>query len=295
MNLPRFEAMTERLARPREWECPDHGPYGEGIPNPCAMSWTCPACERIAQQAKREFDSSHSRYAHWVANSGVPRRNLCVTPSHILGHNPSTKAMAKAVQAYLGNLEERMAAGQGLILLGPPGLGITLALTAIVNAVCRDVRNATYVVWPDVLADLKAGFNGDRNDERRSAVSRLKDTWLLAIDELGVKTASEFDQAELFGLIDYRYRNNKPTLVAANTTQDVFAQTVGERVADRLLEMGPVIVLSGQSLRGKHPLEGGPAFERPANFIFQRVHRQGEWRVSEAHAPDSFVNGRRVL
>ena len=51
-----------------------------------------------------------------------------------------------AVGGYVAKLEQRLDTGEGLLLLGPPGLGKTLALSAIVNEACRSVA-AVYAIF----------------------------------------------------------------------------------------------------------------------------------------------------
>ena len=263
----------------REWTCPKHERiYGDSRPEPGRITWTCPSCQQEAQRAEYAFRDLHSRYAWWQDHSGIPERYRSAAVASIQPVTTSAKALRRAVEAYAGNLQARYNAGDGLLMLGPPGLGKTLALCAIVNEACQHWRGPIYRSWPEVLGELKAAFSGGRDDPRRNAVERLRDAPLLALDELGVKTASDFDHAELFALIDWRYRQQLPTLVATNAGTANFATLVGERIADRLKETGPTLVLAGESLRGQVRLEGPDAFETPAKSIKVRTHEHGDWR-----------------
>ena len=141
-----------------------------------------------------------------------------------------------------------------------------------------------YAVWTDVLIDVKAGFGGSRDDPRRQAIERLRTVPLLMLDELGVKGMSDFDHSELFALIDYRYRNRLPTIAAANSTRAAFPDVVGERVADRLFEIGPTVLLTGDSQRGKTSIDGPDAVLQPPPKLTVRVHAQGVFRDREVKA-----------
>lgn len=268
--------------QPRVWTCPEHqvdyGPDRIGERG-YRMDWHCPHCERERFRTERALQDEHLRYEHWKHSSGIPTRYRSAVPASIQPLSPSAKSLRAAVQAYAGDLRARYESGAGLVLIGPPGLGKTLALAAIINEACKVYRGPVYATWPDALAALKAGFGGAKDDPRREAVERLRDAPFLALDEIaGVREASDFDHGELFLLIDYRYRQGLPTLVAANATAAQFPGLVGERVADRLRETGPQLVLIGESQRGKAALDGAAAFEEPPSSIKVRTHNQGAWR-----------------
>jgi len=279
------DSLRQRLERIESerggWTCPEHSNnYGSD-------RFECGFCEEEQRRAERNFTTLHYRYRWWSTKSGVPLRQRCVTPETLSTATPSARTLRKAVSGYLSDLHGRMAAGEGLVLLGAPGLGKTLALTAIVNMACQSGARAVYCVWPEALSTVKAGFNGDRHDERREVIADLYDVDLLALDELGIKAASEFDHAELFNLVDYRYSNRKPTLAATNCTASEFSRTVGERIADRLQETGPILALQGDSLRGKTTLSGPDAFSQPPAEMTVRVHRSGTWTERTIHKPES--------
>lgn len=274
--------MTDNAdTQPRSWICPEHqveyGPDRIGERG-LRMGWHCQTCENEANRAEMRFRAEHQRYDHWLNGSGIPARYRTATPASIQPLSSSAKSLRVAVQSYVDDIRGRYNVGAGMVLLGPPGLGKTLALCAIISEACKVYRGPVYVTWPDALATLKAGFGGAKDDPRREAVDRLRDAPFLALDEIaGVREASDFDHGELFGLVDYRYREELPTLVAANATPAQFASMVGERIADRLLETGPQLVLTGTSQRGR--LTGGTAYalQEPEASMKVRVHSHGAW------------------
>lgn len=282
---------VEELERKRPtWVCPTHqNAYG------AAGAWTCPECEGAARHAESEHHAALRRHSWWKLHAGIPHRFRAADVSKIVGHSATAKQLAQAARAYVGKAAELLESGTGLVLLGPPGTGKTLTLTALVNELSARGYRAAYRSWPLVLGDLKAAFNAGPDDERRQAIEELYDLQFLALDELGVRAMSEFDHGELFRLLDYRYSEALPTLVASNSNAADWPHVVGERIADRLREVSPILTLAGTSQRGKHAVTGPDALPEPPRTRTVQIHSHGTWREREIGAPPHHHAGYRVL
>jgi len=84
---------------------------------------------------------------------------------------------------------------------------------------------------------------------------------LLALDELGAEYPNPAFEANLYALLDRRYRQGKRTVIATNLNATDFRARYGEHGLDRLLERiktgGRWVSLDGESLR-KHWSETSP-------------------------------------
>ena len=268
------------------WVCPKHMlQYGPGFigSGACKVDWECTACLHEAARSESHLREERERFVHWMSHSGVPPRYRSAVPSSIEPINACAQILRNAVQSYCDDIRGCSESGTGMTLLGEPGLGKTLSLCAIVSAVCRVFSGPVYVSWPEVISDLKASF-GQRDDPRRDAVRRLHRAPFLALDEITpARAASKFNNELLFELIDFRYRMKLPTLLAGNATPNELPRMLGERIADRLSEMGPVLWLTGPSQRGSIAIRGADALLDPSVNVRIQVHAHGRWRERTVH------------
>lgn len=103
-----------------------------------------------------------------------------------------------------------------------------------------------FVLAADMLDLLREGYDrGDYAEQKRT----LQQTPVLALDDLGAERATEWTQEQLFTIINWRYEHMLPTLVTSNHSAAELRARIGERTADRLVEMCETIPVSGQNLR----------------------------------------------
>lgn len=248
------------------YACPLHGEYSdEDFPIQVANCW-CPGCSHTkhegARKAQDDFDRQYRAWHHWKTLSGLPIRGRNRSIDNWKPVGRAQESAGRLVRRYLQDLPERIDAGDGLTLSGPPGTGKTHLACGIVSAAHARGIFARYVVWPDMVDRHKATFR-DRHSEDANLLETLRSYRLLVIDEIGVRTGSEFDQSLLFELIDARYRSQRSSIVATNLTPEAL-DGIGERTADRLREMNATVVIPGQSCRADAALNDALRAAPPA-------------------------------
>ena len=77
-------------------------------------------------------------------------------------------------------------------------------------------------------------------------------THLLIIDEVGVQFGTEAERTQLFGIIDERYREQRPSILLTNLGLDDSKSFIGARAYDRLRECGQWVPFDWESYRGRH-------------------------------------------
>jgi DNA replication protein DnaC len=285
--LDSFDKLLAALPQTPDPEpCPDHHITPE------ARGETCPSCKAALAQAQAEHARAVWAFRWWRDESGIPSRFASKT---VAGWRPAGKPNQQAhdlVTRYSQAIKPQAEAGRGIVLLGPVGTGKTHLLAALTADAIEAGMRARYAVWPSLIARHRDA-QADRKHADRDLLEALANCELLALDELGLTELTPWQAGELFRLIDARYREQLPTLIAANLTAATLAPALGERVADRLRDACAVLTLAGESQRGKPQSDGPPRFQMPeaATVRVWAGHRWAERNVDG----ERWVHGRREL
>ena len=180
-----------------------------------------------AEDRKRQAETAR-RYR--LKSTGVPPEVA------VEGFQRPTMALA-AVQEFLNSPP----ACRFLMLGGKAGNGKTFAIAS--------------AVWD------KGGRYVDAQELVRTSTfddaewDRLAATPLLAVDELGAEATNSAFEANLYNLLDRRYRTGKRTLIATNLNAQEFKARFCENGLDRMLDRlgtgGRWVTLADDSMRQK--------------------------------------------
>jgi len=247
--------------------CPKHGDFSD--PTGRASRSACPACEAEAQRSIEEWRTAWRMFDHWSRDAMVPQRyrNRTVCNWNAEGQ---TKTVADTIRRYAETIGQRIEAGDGLTLIGPPGLGKTHLLVGLVHEAHRAGHRAIYCTWPE-LADAQRQAMKTKGPTPIDTACRVP---LLALDEIALGN-TEWSSGQLFELIDWRYGEGLATCVACNASTATLPKVIGERIADRLRETNAVIALTGNSKRGQFQITDGPALTPPPDSISVEIFMFG--------------------
>ena len=107
-----------------------------------------------------------------------------------------------------------------LVLSGDNGPGKTHLASALVHAYCDAGRKAKYVRAFDFFLELKSTFNQDGRTQL-DLVKRFERYALLAVDEIDVRSDSQWENVVLRSLIDARYAMCVSTVLITNRSKAV--------------------------------------------------------------------------
>lgn len=121
-----------------------------------------------------------------------------------------------------------------LFLSGNKGTGKTTLGIAVLKA-AQERHGVIGQFWPvtDLLSRLRATADPDRATESESDVlTQMQRIPLLVLDDWGAHKATDFAEDRLFTIIDWRYRDMKPTVVTSNADLADLDHRVKSRLAD---------------------------------------------------------------
>ena len=104
----------------------------------------------------------------------------------------------------------------------------------------------------NLIRMYRATWKKDCDYSESDVINELTTVDLLVLDEVGVQYGSDSEKMFVFDVIDGRYRNMLPTIIASNLNMDGIKECVGERCVDRMREDGgKVVAFDFESQRGK--------------------------------------------
>ena len=197
--------------------------------------------------------------------AGIPARHANSSfVSFEPDQNPGVQMGYRLCQGWVGDYQPGQE-NRGLILYGGVGRGKTHLLVSMLRVLIMDHGvEARFVEFSHLLSQLKEGY--DAGTGEATTLLPLVRVPVLAIDELGKGRGSDWELGIIDQLVSHRYNalgtilastNYEPNLATglgpANLTKPEQAQSLGDRVGDRVLsrlkEMCAFLRLRGDDFR----------------------------------------------
>lgn len=129
------------------------------------------------------------------------------------------------------------------ITLGQSGAGKTL-ISCIVASYLLFVENqdVIYITWTDFISKLKRDMMSDQTNEVSEYLDSIKNVDVLYIDEL-LKKYNDTDLKYIIEIINYRYTNNKKTIISSEKNIDELLD-IDEATFSRMVEKADEYVIN---------------------------------------------------
>jgi DNA replication protein DnaC len=122
-----------------------------------------------------------------------------------------------------------------LFLYGMVGTGKTRIAAAIGNYRIDRGQPAVFMVVADLLDHLRAAYSPQSEIAYDDLFENLKNTPLLILDDLGVRTATPWASEKLYQLINHRYNGRLATVITMNMESGTVEDRLWSRINDRNL------------------------------------------------------------
>jgi primosome component len=148
----------------------------------------------------------------------------------------------------------------GLFVYGVRGTGKTKLAAIIANERARAGKPVLFASVPDLMADIRASFDGGNTAE---TVQAVKETPFLVLDDLGSEKMSEWVGEQLFCVVNHRYNERLQTVVTSNYSPteiighmatvdrrgNVIDDMQGQRIMSRIYGMCERVEIKGADWR----------------------------------------------
>jgi len=150
---------------------------------------------------------------------------------------------------------------KGLFLYGTMGSGKTYTLCAIANELAKRGVGCAIVYFPELIASIKASFNGEANTNDLT-VEKLKNVPVLMLDDIGSESVTGWMRDEVLGrILNHRMMHELPTFFTSNfnfeqlqihyaqTTRNEYEPVKAARILERIKALSIPVELVGRNYR----------------------------------------------
>ncbi len=219
----------------------------------------CSGCNKGRHlKAEWEIGEANNRRNYLLTQSNLPAvgvfKNLTLESFGLTANG--TTEWFQEVKSWVENWTP--GCGKGLVLYGRCGVGKTgLLAAALKELINRHFISIFYITVGDFCDCIGEAWVEHKGEEHK-LIRKMLDVDVLFLDEVGPGHAKVSEMSDntplgnLFKVIDGRYRQGKPVLIATNCETPLeLLEVLGERNFNRLYETCRGLLCEGNNLRSK--------------------------------------------
>lgn len=256
------ERDTLQATRPEGCFCLGRGGRGERYipaPNggePFTSSWdewcTCPEAEVNRLVARAAWDARRA-----VVDQRMLDRQFAQTtlPTRLMDTTFDSYPVSYETRSALAAARDWANDPDGhswLLLWGPYSTGKTGLAVAAFRQRLQTTGAGLFLTVEHLLLTLKGTYGPNGEGSESKVIASIRQAPLLVLDDAGAERTTGWVQEKLFGIVNYRYDQQLPTIITSNLDPAALAQHLGERSMWRIREMCGeqyIVEVDGPNLR----------------------------------------------
>jgi DNA replication protein DnaC len=222
----------------------------DGVPFCSKHDPKCPVCaeERMREADERRREAQRQAQIDFLKNAArIPHRYRNACFADYITTLPGQKRAVNFCQRYVECAGMKGEPGWGA-LTGLPGTGKTMLLATMVSALAEQFIRSQYVTQAAMGREFRASYQRGAERSEAQLFDHFSTVPVLFLDELGAGSTEHTDRI-LFEVLDERYANKLPVVVATNHPMSALESVLGERLFDRMREEATFIAFDWQSAR----------------------------------------------
>ena len=226
----------------------------------------CPFCfgsgmEVVAGKgARRCRCREDEQRAKWLESSRIPSRyEKCSFQNYYPIQGKFYANQLSAFKYAYTLARDYPAVDQGLLFMGPVGIGKThLAVAIIRELIEKKGLNCLFYEFGALLKEIQNSYNPISQTSELKVLEPVFSAEVLVLDELGASKPTDWVRDTMMLIINTRYNNRKLTIFTTNyfdgrrsERDETLEDRIGVRLRSRLFEMCKTVHLEGDDYRKK--------------------------------------------
>lgn len=195
-------------------------------------------------------------HTNLLARVRLPRR---YEGCHFHNYKPQNPSQERAFKFATKLAMEYPAVDQGLLLMGPVGVGKTHLAVSILKGLTERGFGCLFYEFGTLLKEIQDSYNTNTRTSELGVLAPVLNADILVLDELGASKPTDWVRDTMAHVINTRYNDRKLTIFTTNylderkkDKEETLEDRIGVRLRSRLYEMCRTVELSGRDYRRAH-------------------------------------------
>ena len=237
-----WQAMLDRFRKYAQEALPVPVEPDPDLDPPIGSASSSTDCNVECDAARLEACGVFARY-HEATFENIEARGV---PAELRGQ-------VDAVRRYADAIGENIRQGYGLLLRGPVGTLKTTLAVAVLQCWLRRGGQARFLTMPSLVDNIFAA-KAVSPDEWNQFETRLRQTPLLVLDDLGAEWSSGWPLTKVDAIIAERYNRRRATIITTNLGSAALRSRYTDRMVDRLRGTCQIITFNTPASLRQPPL-----------------------------------------